>query len=68
MSLKAIHILFICASMVLCLGFGGWALSNYMDYDGTVNLIYAIGSAVAFLALAAYGAYFLRKLRKVNYL
>jgi hypothetical protein len=68
MSLKAVHILFIIASMLLCLGFGWWAMDAYLAYDGTANLVYAIGSAVLFLALAVYGWFFLKKLRKVNYL
>jgi hypothetical protein len=68
MSLKAIHILFIVASMLLCLGFGGWALNNYLAFDGTTNLIYIICSAVLFLALAVYGRFFLKKLKKVDYL
>lgn len=68
MSLKAIHILFITASMLLCLGFGGWALDNYLAYDGTTNLVYVICSAALFLALAVYGWFFLKKLKKVNYL
>jgi hypothetical protein len=68
MSLKAIHILFISAAMLLCLGFGGWALNNYVAFNGTTNLVYVIGSGVSFLTLAAYGVYFLRKLKKVDYL
>jgi hypothetical protein len=68
MSLKAIHILFIVASMLLCLGFGGWALNNYLAFDGTTNLIYIICSAALFLALAVYGRFFLKKLKKVDYL
>jgi hypothetical protein len=68
MSLKAIHILFIIASMVLCLGFGGWALNNYLAFDGTTNLIYVICSGALFFTLVVYGWYFLKKLKKVNYL
>ncbi|HEY6169340.1 MAG TPA: hypothetical protein VI454_14965 [Verrucomicrobiae bacterium] len=68
MSLKAIHIVFIAASMLLCLGFGAWAVHGYLHEGGTAELLYAIGSGVSFVALAVYGWYFLKKLKSVSYL
>lgn len=68
MSLKAIHIVFISAAMMLCLGFGGWAVRGYRHGEGDANLWYAIGSGVLFVGLAVYGWYFLKKLRSVSYL
>ena len=68
MSLKAIHIVFIIASMLLCIGFGAWAVDGYSHGHGTAELCYAIGSGALFLALAVYGWYFLKKLKKISYL
>ena len=68
MSLKAIHIVFIVSSMLLCLLFGVWAVMGYRQDGETLNLGYAIGSGVLFLGLAVYGWFFLKKLRSVSYL
>jgi multidrug transporter EmrE-like cation transporter len=68
MSLKAIHIVFIIASMLLCVGFGAWAVDQYSHEHGTAELCYAIGSGVVFVTLAVYGWYFLKKLKKISYL
>ncbi|MBI3882285.1 MAG: hypothetical protein HY301_19785 [Verrucomicrobia bacterium] len=68
MSLKAIHIVFISAAMLMCVVFGLWALGEWRAADGTANLLYLIGSGVGFLALAVYGWFFLKKLKNVSYL
>jgi len=68
MSLKALHIVFIVASMLLCLVFGGWAVDGYQHDQETAQLWYAIGSGVAFVALAIYGWLFLKKLKSISYL
>ena len=69
MSLKAFHIVFICASILLALGIGGWALNNYSSPTGTRgDLFSGLASLVAALALAVYGVYFLKKLKNISYL
>ena len=69
MSLKAIHLVFICASTLLALGFSGWGFNQYFSPEGTrVDMAYGVGSAVAGVGLVVYGAYFLKKLRNVSYL
>ncbi len=69
MSLKAFHIIFITASILLALGFGGWCLSNFLSSEGTRrDLAAAVASAVAAVALFVYGRYFLKKLKNVTYL
>jgi hypothetical protein len=69
MSLKAFHIVFITAASALALGFGIWMLRDYSQPDGTLSdLLFGIGSCVAFVGLIAYERYFLRKLKKVSYL
>jgi len=68
MSLKAFHVVFIIASILLAFGFGAWSYSDYKDQGKTVDLIYAIGSALAGGALLIYFKFVLRKLKNISYL
>lgn len=68
MSLKAFHIVFVTASVLLCLGFGAWNLVNYRESGARGDLGFAIGSLVATVALLVYGWYFLKKFKKISYL
>jgi len=68
MSLKALHIVFIVASTVLALGFGGWSLNEYAHGGARSNLWFGIGSLVIGVALIAYGKAILRKLKDISYL
>ncbi len=69
MSLKAIHIVFISASILLSIGFGAWCLHNYFAGLGTaVDLVLGVGSIGLAIALVCYGKYFLKKLKNIGYL
>ncbi len=69
MSLKAIHIVFICASSLMTVLFGVWAWRQYFSPEGsTADLIYGILSIIAVAGFLAYGRYFLRKLKHISYL
>jgi hypothetical protein len=69
MSLKAFHLVFIVASILLVVGFGVWSLLNYLSPEGRVrDLILAIASALVVIALLCYERYFLKKLKNVSYL
>lgn len=68
MSLKAFHLVFIVASILLTVGFGVWSLMNYLGEGRTRDLVLAIASAVVVLALICYERYFLKKLKNVSYL
>lgn len=68
MSLKAIHLVFITASVMLALGFGAWSVREYSARHASVDLVYAIGSFVVAVALIIYGRYFLKKLKNTSYL
>lgn len=68
MSLKAIHLVFITASILLSLGFAGWSLREYTATHTTTDLVFAIGSVVVAIALMVYGRYFLKKLKNTSYL
>jgi hypothetical protein len=68
MSLKAFHIVFIAASILLAFGFGAWCFVQYADTHRATELIYGISSIVVGLGLIWYGKYVLRKLKHISYL
>ena len=69
MSLKAVHVIFVTAALLLTAFFGGWAWHEYASPQGTrAHLIYGLLSIIAFLGLIVYGKYFLKKLKHISYL
>ena len=69
MSLKAFHIVFIIASTTLSVGFGIWALRQYLTGQaGPGEMVLGILSLVLAVGLLCYGKYFLRKLKHISYL
>jgi len=68
MSLKAFHIVFVTASILLAFGFGVWSLLDYRDHGKTAELIGGIVSIVVGLALIFYARAILRKLKNISYL
>lgn len=68
MSLKAFHLVFIVASLLLTVGLGVWSLLNYLSRGATVDLVMAIIFALAAVALVVYERFFLKKLKNVSYL
>ena len=69
MSLKAFHIVFIIASILLAFLFSAWCMASYFGAGGPVlHLAFGIGSLLSGLGLIIYGRYFLRKLKDISYL
>ena len=68
MSLKAFHLIFITAAVLLAFGFGAWMLQVHEDSGAAGDYNMGIGSIVVGVALVIYEIYFLRKLKKVSYL
>ncbi len=68
MSLKAFHIVFVTASIVLALLFGIWSFLNYFHDGGWKDLLFGIGSLLAGVALVFYERYALKKLKNISYL
>ena len=68
MSLKAFHLVFITASVLLAFGFGAWSLVGFSDYRRTVDLVFGLVSVGVGIGLIAYGRYVLRKLKNISYL
>ena len=68
MSLKAFHIVFVTASVLLAFGFGWFELDHYAATKASADLWFAVGSCVTGVGLIAYGVYFLKKLKNISYL
>ena len=68
MSLKAFHVVFIVASILLSFGLAFWSLTNFSNSGRTGDLVYGLSSGVIGLGLMAYGVYFLKKLKNISYL
>ncbi len=69
MSLKAFHIVFIVASILLAFLFSAWCMASYFRADGPVlHLIFGVGSLLSGILLIIYSKYFLRKLKDISYL
>jgi hypothetical protein len=69
MSLKAFHIVFIVASVLLAAGFATWSIMNYFSPGGRLaDLLTGIGSAVVAVALLVYERYFLKKTKDISFL
>ena len=66
MSLKVVHICFILLSIGLALGFGFWAVRNYVATQSFMNLFLGISSLAGGGVLAGYFFWFLAKMRKIN--
>ncbi|MCG8405802.1 MAG: hypothetical protein MI923_11450 [Phycisphaerales bacterium] len=67
MSLKAFHVFFLAVSLLMTLGFGVWAIRDYLDAGKQSSLYLGTGSFVVAALLAVYGVWFLKKLRNVSY-
>ena len=68
MSLKAFHIIFVTASIILAVLFGIWSLLNYF-HEGTLSdLLFGLGSLLVGVALVFYERYALKKLKNISYL
>ena len=68
MSLKAFHVFFVCICVLFSLGFGAWAVADYLRTGSSGSIALAIGGFVAAAVLVWYGLWFLRKLKNVSYL
>ena len=68
MSLKALHVVFIVASIVLAFGFGAWSLHEYSQGAARSSLWFGLGSLVLAFGLIFYGRAMLKKLKDISYL
>ena len=68
MSLKAFHLVFVTASVLLMLGVGAWCFAQYRDGGGSSQLAYCGLSLLSAAGLVVYGRIFLKKLKHISFL
>ena len=68
MSLKAFHIVFVTASIILAVLFGVWSLVTYFQGGTLADLLFGLGSLIVAVALGFYEKYALKKLKNISYL
>ena len=68
MSLKAFHIVFVAASVILMAFLTGWSLLAYQETHSADYLVWSLCAACSVVGLVVYGRFFLRKLRNISYL
>jgi hypothetical protein len=68
MSLKAFHIVFVAASILLAFFSGGWLMHDYLATRQVAELAAGILSVLAGIVLIGYGKSILRKLKHISYL
>lgn len=67
MSLRAIHLLFIVASIALTVMIAVWGAGMYLsDRGGWGHLAFGAGSLLSGVGMAAYLSYFIRKTRRIG--
>lgn len=67
MSLKGVHIAFIVVSLILCAGFGAWAIADWRESGEAISMYLGVASFLSGIVLAVYGVWFLKKLRGVSF-
>jgi mannose/fructose/N-acetylgalactosamine-specific phosphotransferase system component IID len=68
MSLKAFHVFFVAATVVLMAFLSGWSFLAYRETQAVEHLVWSLCSAASVVGLVMYGRFFLRKLRNVSFL
>ena len=68
MSLKAVHLAFICASALLAAGFSAWCFREMARTGDLAPGAAGVISAAAAVALGLYAIRFVRKSRDIGYL
>ena len=66
MSLKAFHIFFICASILLAMVVGGWGVRQYMVDESVGGLVLGVFFFIFGFVLLAYGLKFVRKMSELG--
>lgn len=68
MSLKALHIVFVTASVALAVFLAAWCFISYSSTGSRSDLVWGWTSVASVVALLCYGKYVLRKLKHISYL
>lgn len=68
MSLKGFHIVFVCVSVILAVGFGIWCFRQRSETGLGIYGAAGIGSFFASAVLVYYGVAFLRKVKNLSFM
>ena len=68
MSLKAFHIVFVAASVVLMAFLSGWSFLSYQETRSSEYLVWSLCAACSVVGLLVYGRFFIRKLRNISFI
>jgi len=68
MSLKAFHIVFVISTILLCFGFGAWAIHARTQGGGLTEFVLGLLAIAGGLAMIVYFKVVLKKLRDISYL
>lgn len=68
MSLKAFHVVFVAASVLLMTFLSAWNFRNYRESGASSDLVWSVAAGIAIVVLLVYGRFFLRKLKNISYL
>ncbi len=68
MSLKAFHLIFVIASILLGLGVGGWGVQEYRSSGEMAPLVIGLAFFVMGIGLFFYGRQMLKKTKDIGYL
>jgi hypothetical protein len=68
MSLKAFHVVFVISTILLCFGFGAWAIHARMQGGSLFEFVLGLVSLVGGVAMIVYFKAVLKKLRNISYL
>lgn len=68
MSLKAFHVVFVAASVLLMTFLSAWNFRNYRESGAGADLVWSAAAGLAIVVLLVYGRFFLRKLKNISYL
>lgn len=63
MSLRDFHVVFVTASVLCSVGFGYWAVKEYMAQPGWGYLTTACAAFIVAAGLGAYEVFFIRKIK-----
>ena len=68
MSLKAFHVVFVVSTILLCFGFGAWAIHARTQGGSLLDLVLGLLAMAGGVAMMVYFKAVLRKLRDISYL
>jgi hypothetical protein len=68
MSLKAFHVVFVTASVLMAFGVAFWEIRAFQQGGRLMDLLLGAGAGLSGVGLLVYGRYFLKKLKNISYL